>query len=176
MSNFQCDLDSISSWLTSHLLQLNYSKSKYMFSSHKSSSHFNSFSPLSISHSPIERVSSFRYLGILLSPSLSLAPHIAATFSKARKVFSLVFRHFCLNSSTSTLTRLYLTLVRHILEYCAVIWDPSSPSLSHSLESVQRFAIKQASKFRPSLVASIHFDIKLSSSLLAVNTRTKISS
>ena len=58
MFNFQCQLDSISSWLTSHLLQLNSSKSKYMFSSHKYSSHFNSFSPLSISHTPIERVSS----------------------------------------------------------------------------------------------------------------------
>ena len=85
MSNFQRDLDSISSWLTSHLLQLNSSKSKYMFFSHKSS-HFDSFSLLSISHTSIERVSSFRYLGILLSPSLSWALHIAATCSKARKV------------------------------------------------------------------------------------------
>ena len=66
------------------------------------------------------------------------------------------------NSSTSTLIRLYITLVRPILEYCAVIWDPSSP-LSHSLESVQCFAIKLASKFHPSLVASIHSDFKLSS-------------
>ena len=67
------------------------------------------------------------------------------------------------NSSTSTLIRLYITLVRPILEYCAVIWDRSSPSLSHSLESVQCFAIKLASKFHPSLVASIHSDFKLSS-------------
>ena len=139
------------------------SLSKYIFFSHKSSSHFDSFSPLSISHTPIERVSSFRYFGILLSPSLSWAPHIAATCSKARKVLGLVFRHFCLNSSTSTLIRLYITFVHPILEYCAVIWDPSPPSLSHSLESVQRFAIKLASKFRPSLVASIHSDFKLSS-------------
>ena len=66
------------------------------------------------------------------------------------------------NSSTSTLIRLYITLVRPILEYCAVIWDPSSP-LSNSLESVQCFAIKLASKFHLSLVASIHSDVKLSS-------------
>ena len=133
-----------------------------MLFSHKSS-HFNSFSPLSISNTPIERVSSFRYLGILLSPSLSWAPHIAATCSKARKVLDLVFHHFCLNSSTSTLIRVYITLVHPILEYCAVIRDPSSPALSHSLESVQWFTIKLASKFRLSLVASIHFGFKFSS-------------
>ena len=74
-----------------------------------------------------------------------------------------MFRRFCLNSSTSTFIRFYITLIRPILEYCAVIWDPSSPSLSHSLESVQHFAIKLASKFHPSLVASIHSDFKLSS-------------
>ena len=67
------------------------------------------------------------------------------------------------NSSTSTVIRLYITLVRPILEYCAVIWDPSSPSLSYSLDSVQRFTIKLASKFHFSLVAFIHSYFKLSS-------------
>ena len=163
MANLQLDLDNISSWLTLHIFHLNSSKSKYMFFSHKSSSNFDCFPPLSISHTPIDRVSSYHYLGILLSSSLSWAPHIAATCSKARKVLGLMFRHFCRNSSASTLIRLYKTLVRPILEYCSVIWDPSSPSLSHSLEAVQHFAIKLASRFRPSLVASIYSDFKISS-------------
>ena len=162
MANLQLDLDNISSWLTSHLLHLNFPKSKYMFFSNKSSN-FDCFPPLSISHTPIDRVSSYRYLGVLLSSFLSWAPHIAATCSKARKVIGLMFRHFCRNSSASTLIRLYKTLVRPILEYCSVICDPSSPSLSHSLEAVQHFAIKLASRFRPSLVASIYSDFKISS-------------
>ena len=163
LSNLHLDLDNISSWLTSHLLHLNSSKSKYMFFSHKSSSNFDCFPPLSISHTPIDLVSSYRYLGVLLSSSLSWAPHIAATCSKARKVLGLMFRHFCRNSSASTLIKLYKTLVHPILEYCSVIWDPSSLSLSHSLEAVQHFAIKLASRFRPSLVASIYSDFKISS-------------
>ena len=57
MSSFQSDLDSISSWLSS----------QYILFSHKSFSYFDSFSKLTISPSPIERVSSFRYLGIILS-------------------------------------------------------------------------------------------------------------
>ena len=71
MSSFHSELDSISSWLSSHFLQINSSKSKYIFFSHKSFSYFDSFSKLTISQSPIEHVSSFRYLGIILSSSLS---------------------------------------------------------------------------------------------------------
>ena len=37
-------------------------------------------------------------------------------------------------------------LVRPILEYGAVIWDPPSSSVSTSLESVQHFALKLISK------------------------------
>ena len=62
MSSFQSDLDLISSWLSSHFLQINSSKSKYIFFSHKSFSYFDSFPNLTISRSPIERVSSFATL------------------------------------------------------------------------------------------------------------------
>ena len=63
MSILQSDLNNISSWLTSHLLQLNCSKSKYIiFFTCKFHSHFDSFPPLSISQSPIERVSTICYI------------------------------------------------------------------------------------------------------------------
>ena len=46
MSVLQSDLDTISSWLSSHFLHLNSSKSMYIFFSHKPASHFDSFPPL----------------------------------------------------------------------------------------------------------------------------------
>ena len=155
MSSFQSDLDLISSWLSSHFLQINSSKSKYIFFSHKSFSYFDSFPNLTISRSPIERVSSFCYLGIILSSSLSWSPHISSVCLKSRKIIGLLFRHFSPHSSPSTIIKLYLSLVRPILEYGSIIWDPSSPTLSQSLDSVQRFALKIAAKFRPSLIPSI---------------------
>ena len=163
MSSFQSDLDSISSWLSSHFLQINSSKSKYIFFSHKPFSYFDSFSKLSISQSPIERVSSFRYLGIILSSSLSWSPHISFVLNKSRKILGLLFRHFSPHSSPSTLIRLYISLVRPILEYGSIIWDPSSPTLSHSLDSVQLFALKIASKFRSSLIPIILSEFNLPS-------------
>ena len=74
----QSNLNNISSWLTFNLLQLNSSKTKYIFFSHKAPSHFDSFPPLSISQSLIDRVSSFCYLGVTLSSSLPWSPHISS--------------------------------------------------------------------------------------------------
>ena len=48
-----------------------------------------------------------------------------------------------------TLLSLYLTIVRPVLEYDSPIWDPPSFSLSSTLESVQHFALKLASKSWP---------------------------
>ena len=90
---------------------------------------------------------SFRYLGVTLTPSLSWSIHIANVRSKSRKVLGLIFRHFYRFSSPITILRLYSSLVRPILEYCSPVWSPHSISISNSLESVQSFALKLASKF-----------------------------
>ena len=79
MSLLQRDLDSISSWLTSHLLQLNSSKSKYIIFPRKSPSLFDGFPSLEISSS-IERISSFRYLVVLYSHQLFPGPRTYSQF------------------------------------------------------------------------------------------------
>ena len=142
MPFLQNDLDLISDWLSHHLLQLNSTKSKYIFFSQKPIHFFDSFPPLINSDSTIERVSSFRYLGVLLTSSLSWSPHINATCSKAHKILGMIFRHFYHHFSPATIIRLYSSLVRPILEYCSVVWDPSSSSLSNILEFVQLFTVK----------------------------------
>ena len=111
MPSFQSDLDSISSWLSSHFLRISSSKSKYILFSHKSFSLFDSFPKLTISKSPIEHVSSFRYLGIILSSSLSWSPLISFVCNKSRKILGLLFRHFSPHSSPSTLIRFYISFV-----------------------------------------------------------------
>ena len=90
MSLLQRDLDSISSWLTSHLLQLNSSKSKYIIFPRKSPSLFDGFPSLEISSS-IKHVSSFRYLGVLLTPTLSWTPHISAICCKSCRILGIIF-------------------------------------------------------------------------------------
>ena len=148
LSSLQSDLDTISTWLSSKSLQLNSSKSKYIYFSHKSPSCFDSFPSLSLLNVPLNRVPSFCYLGVTLTASLSWSTHILSICRKARKILGLIFRHFYPHSSPSTILRLYTSLVRPHLEYSSTVWDPSSSSqLSRRLESVQLFALKLAFHF-----------------------------
>ena len=75
----------------------------------------------------------------------------------------LIYRHFY-KSSSKTLLSLYVTLVRLILEYASLIWDPSSPCVSSSLDAVQHFVLKLASKSWSSSYSSLlsSFNISLS--------------
>ena len=150
----QEDLNLITSWLTHNSSSVNPSKSKYMIFSFKSQAAFDYLPPLLLNHVSLERVYSFKYLGLQFSPSMSWSNHISQVIKKAKRLLGLIYRHFY-KSSSRTLLSLYVTLVRPILEYASVIWDPSSPSVSSSLEAVQHFALKLASKSWSSSYSSL---------------------
>ena len=65
-----------------------------------------------------------------------------------------IFHTLCLHT-------LYKTLVRPILEYAAVIWDPTSKSASNSLVSVEHFALKLFSKSWSSNYSSLLTSFKI---------------
>ena len=130
----QANIDSISSWFSSHSLTINSSKTKYMFVSFKPSSFFSSFPSLYLNNSSLELVTFLKYLGVVLS---SWSLHIHYIRSKSRKLIRFLFRYFYRFSPPSVLFKLYLALVRPHLEYCPSVWDPSSPFLISSLEKVQ---------------------------------------
>ena len=107
---------------------------------------FNHFPSVLISGSCLERVYSFKYLGVLLTPNLSWLPHINFLRSKAKRILGLIYRQFYQSCPPSTLLVLYKSLVRPVLEYCSILWDPSSKNTINSIESVQYLALKIVSK------------------------------
>ena len=117
----------------------------------KPASWSNSYPPLQINRNDLQCVTEFRYLGVILTQSLSWSRHISSICSKSQKILGLIFRHFYKHSSPETIIRLHTFLVRPILEYCSPVWSPSSSSQTIKLESVQSLAIKLAYKFRPPL-------------------------
>ena len=94
---------------------------------------------------PLERVESYKYLGLLLTNNLSWSPHITNICSKAKQVLGLLYRRFYGYADDNTLKQLYLSLVRPHLDYACQIWDPHLAKDKVKLENVQKFACKLAS-------------------------------
>ena len=127
----------------------NFSISTSPNSCSKPSSLSNSYPPLQINRNDLLCVTEFRYLGVILTQSFFLYLSHLIHLLQIPKILGLIFCHFYKHSSPETIIRLYTSLVRPILEYCSLVWSPSSSSQTIELESIQSFAIKLAYKFCP---------------------------
>ena len=137
----QSDLHLLEWWSDKQLLQLNPAKCKYMLLSRR---RFLSITDIALflCGSVLEKVEVFKYLGVLINSKLSWSDHIAGIRSKARKILGLVHRQFYKDSSSNTLTALYILLVRPHLVYAAQLCDPYTHCDVNKLEAVQRFALR----------------------------------
>ncbi len=96
---------------------------------------------LTVNHSPMEQVSSYKYLSVWLASSLNWSMQVTSVCKKARQHIGILYRRFYGYSNSSTLQQLYLSYVRPHLEYAAPVWDPHHALQVHteSLERVQKF-------------------------------------
>ena len=150
----QNDIDKLCNWLSFYKLSLNPSKCKAMLISRKK---LPTVSPsLHVNGSVLQSVSSYRYLGVLISSDLSWSNHIKDITSKARKQVGLLYRRFYKHASPATLRTLYVALIRPHLEYAVPVWDSHLGKDIDALESVQRFATKICTK-----CWSMHYQVRL---------------
>ena len=110
------------SYKYSHYLTFSSSKCKYMIISRKKNP---SHPPaLKLGSSALDRVYSYRYLGLLLTLSLCWTEHINDMCAKAKRMVGLLYRRFYKDASPQTLFQIYLALVRPHTEYASQVWDP----------------------------------------------------
>ena len=95
---------------------------------------------------PLDRVTEFKYLGILITADLSWTAHINMIFAKARRLVGMLYRQFYQDADTSTLKQLYVSNIRPHLEYACQVWDPYLQKDVDKLELVQKFALRVCSK------------------------------
>ena len=95
---------------------------------------------------PLEKVHSYKYLGVLISSDLSWSRNVSSICSKAKKHMGMLYHHFYCDTDSSTLRMLYVTHVRPLLEYAVPMWDPYLMNDIEALEVVQRFATKVCTK------------------------------
>ena len=141
----QNDIDKIHAWASSNYMTFNESKCKVMQVSRKRSP-LSPDTPLTLNGSILETVTSYKYLGLLISSDLSWSGHIHSVCSKARKILGLLYRRFYKFSDQATLLQLYLSLVRPHLEYAATVWDPHLQRDIQLLERTQKFAFRMSTK------------------------------
>ena len=96
---------------------------------------------LTLNNEVLEKVSSFKYLGVNITDDLSWANHTSVIASKARKILGLLYRHFSSWSPPEALLQLYKSLVRPHLEYASQVWNPHLVKDIDQLENTVKLLI-----------------------------------
>ena len=97
----------------------------------------------------IQEESSFKYLGIIIRSEVNWADHINYTIRRAWKALHFIM---CIlkKGNNDKKCLVYTALVRSILEYGAVCWDPYRGQVS-ALNRVQKRAVKFANNINESV-------------------------
>ena len=134
-------VDEISNFASIRGMQLNPKKCKEMIISFLKHNH-TCFTPIFISGFPVEVVSTFKLLGVMLSNDLTWRVHVDFVLKKANsRLYALrKLRRAGLNQSN--LVNVYCSLVRTCLEYASPSWASLSATLSEDIESLQRRALR----------------------------------
>ena len=144
-ASLQNDVDRLCVWTNDNFLKFNSKKCKFMIISRKRSPTLPS-SPIVVDSSPLDKVDSYKYLGVWITSSLSWSLQIDDICMKARRQIGFLYRSLYSYAGCDTFLTLYLSHVRPHLEYAAVVWDPHQINLINKLESVQKFALKAVTK------------------------------
>ena len=138
----QHDITAIASWVDQNNLTLNAKKCKYMVISKLRGRSIPS-QQMMLLDQPMDRVSSYRYLGVIISEDLSWSPHIEKITSKARRLVGMLYRNFYQWSSPDSLLKLYLSLIHSHLEYAEQVWNPY---LVKDIQKLEKIALRMCLK------------------------------
>ena len=121
--DLQQDIQSVNSWLCVNLLTLNITKSNVMLTGCRQRLRNHDLC-ITVDGKQLSCVSSVKYLGLHIDENLSWHQHTA---NVVQRVYS---RIHCLNRlrplPIELLAKLYRVFVLPILDYCDVVWTPSS--------------------------------------------------
>lgn len=131
-------LEKINLWCAKWQMTLNAKKTVFMnITRKKNISHFS----YSIDGVPLQKVESFKYLGVIITSDLRWNDHIDYISRRAFQKLGYLRRSLGRSSVSAKLTA-FKTYVRPILEYAGVVWDPHTEVNKNKLEKIQRRAVR----------------------------------
>lgn len=98
--------------------------------------------PITISDTTIEKVKKYKLLGVILTDDLKWKEHVDYIYKRAcKRLYALrILRRA--GVGTDNMLKVYLAIIRPILEYAVPVWQAIPEYLSNKIESVQRRAFK----------------------------------
>ena len=155
------DLKTLQNWLNLNKLSLNAIKTKCMFmASRQKLSTIPEEPNIAISGNKIERVRSYKCLGLKLDESLTWEHHVSTIISKVSKVIG-VLRRLKPLLPQSTLTMIYNSLAQPYFDYCSIVWDSLGKGLGQKLQRLQNRAAR--------IITESDYNIRSSDILTSLN-------
>ena len=136
----QQDLTSLKKWADEWGMKFNESKCYTMSICRKRAQSHHQY--ILNSHK-LKKVHENPYLGVLLSDDLKWTKHIDKISNKANSILGLVRRNLK-NCPNTFKQQAYISLIRPILEYGCVVWDPYLQKDVDKLEKIQKRAARFA--------------------------------
>jgi hypothetical protein len=154
-------------WSADNCMLINHNKTKEII---LGNINHNKLPALSIGGHTIQRVNSFKLLGIIISDDLRWEAHISAICSKVNSRLYFLKQLRRAGLSTADLRCYYTTVVRPVMEYACVVWHHGlTKAQSDRLEALQKRAIRIMFGHRVFNLA--YNDLLSLSKLDALNTR-----
>jgi len=98
----------------------------------------------------IDRVTSFKLLGLQIDSSLSWANHTTVIIQKASRRLYFLKQLKRAELATHHLLDFYIAVIRPVLEYCAPVWHYAfTKARTQELEAIQKRAIQNYISLHP---------------------------
>ena len=139
-AQIQHDLELLSNWFYNNLLSFNLSKTKFMIVQQIGLNVVN-FPSVVVRGVEIERIHSYRYLGLIIDHRLKWTDHVAHVKSKIRPFLAVLRRCASLLPESSKLSLYYSAIHSHLL-YLLSIWGTTALYRLQELERMQNKSLR----------------------------------
>ena len=134
----QQDLNSLQNWASNWGMKFNETKC-YLMSIHRKKNPSTYY--YTLSDHILQQVQDNPYLGVLINENLKWTTHINKVCGRAGSILGFIRRNLK-HSNKTFKEQAYKSLVRSVLDYASIVWDPYQQKDINKIEAIQRRAAR----------------------------------